>query len=352
MINDKIQNQNAGDNSSNVQAQVINVNGLSYSEVREIVNDLFAMNFTKMKEEAWQIARSRAEDFLIDFLSKTKNNTNILNEFRNPGMQDAFYNAQKEFAKVGDFPLKETLVNLLIKRASVNQRDMMQLVLTEALDVAPKLTMQQMDILTLCFLIKNTIALGLKDLNGFIHSFENGICPFVESVSSNHNQYSYLEYHGCGSVRNQGIARMPALESTLLDSYIGYLNNGFTKEDLNEEFGQINICAKLIIPCHHNSEKLQIAAINYQDLDEKLVRFSVENDSRIHYRRLLENNQMNSTQIRNFLCEKIPSLFHLFTTWNNSNIQHFNMSPVGIAIAAANYERKVGDVLNLPDWVN
>jgi hypothetical protein len=103
MINDKNQKQESGDNSVNLQAQVIKFNrGLSTGEVRDLVKELFEENFIIMKREAAEIARTRAEEITEQFLNKaSEKGPELLNEFRNPGMQDTFFTAQRNMPNRG-----------------------------------------------------------------------------------------------------------------------------------------------------------------------------------------------------------------------------------------------------------
>ena len=143
MMKDK--KQEGGDGSSNIQAENVNVyNGITYKDAKEIALDVFNSNFIRLKSEAAQIAAERAEEIT----EKNEKSPESLEEFKNPAMQDALFQTQKEYAKSGDEELGNLLVDILVDRAKTQERNMLQLVLDESLLVAPKLTVEHFDLLT------------------------------------------------------------------------------------------------------------------------------------------------------------------------------------------------------------
>jgi hypothetical protein len=74
MIKDKVQKQESGDDSTNLQAQSIVVNqGISYSDAKDIALDVYKSNFLQLSQDAAQVARERAEEITDNFLDKLKN---------------------------------------------------------------------------------------------------------------------------------------------------------------------------------------------------------------------------------------------------------------------------------------
>jgi hypothetical protein len=63
------QNVRAGDRSLNVQIDTVHY-GLSYSDAREMMLDLFKENFPKLQEEAIATVIARSEEITDQFLRK------------------------------------------------------------------------------------------------------------------------------------------------------------------------------------------------------------------------------------------------------------------------------------------
>ena len=153
-MKDENQNQKGGDYSSNIQAKNIVINtGISVSEAREIALDIFKSNFIALSNEAADIATERATSFSKKFLEDLyKENESASSQFQSPAMQMALLTAQREYAKSGDEAIGDSLCNLLISRANETERSLKQLATEEAINIVPKLTKKQLDILTLNFL--------------------------------------------------------------------------------------------------------------------------------------------------------------------------------------------------------
>ena len=196
MINDKNKTQEGGDGSSNIQAENVNVyNGLSYQDVKDIATDIFKANFLSLKDEAAQIATERAEEISEKILGKIEAiNPGALEEFAQPAMQDALFTAQKEYAKSGDKELGDLLVDIIVDRAEVSQRNMLQIVLDESLHIAPKLTIGQLDTLTLLFLLIRTRRLNVRNFEELKAYYLTHVLPFVDNLLQDHEHYNYLEY--------------------------------------------------------------------------------------------------------------------------------------------------------------
>jgi hypothetical protein len=104
MISDKVQKQQGGDSSTNLQGKSIVIHqGISYSDAKEIALDVYRANFLQLSQDAAELARDRAEELTDNFLVKLKEeNEAAVSEMSTPGMQAAIYEAQKQYAKTGD----------------------------------------------------------------------------------------------------------------------------------------------------------------------------------------------------------------------------------------------------------
>ena len=142
----KEQSQTSGDKSLNIQGEDVTLNlGVNYSEARQIALDVFEANFYKLSPIAGNIARERASELIDDFLGKLaqKNPLGIENT-KDPDVQYAIFTAQREYARSGDKDLSDILVDILVDRISQKERSILQIVLNEALQVAPKLILHQL----------------------------------------------------------------------------------------------------------------------------------------------------------------------------------------------------------------
>lgn len=202
MLNDKVFKQEGGDKSTNLQGQTIVINnGITYEDAKGIALDVFKSNYLKLSTKAANIAKQRAEELVDDYLQQMMaRKPEAINTMEGPGMQYAIFSAQKEYAKTGDKNLSDMLVDILVDRASIPERNLKQIVLDESLLVVPKLTTSQIDIITLIFILRHTQndgVVNLPILKDYLIQFLN---PFIYTLSKEDSLYQHIEYTGCGTV--------------------------------------------------------------------------------------------------------------------------------------------------------
>ena len=201
MLNDQIQKQEAGDGSTNLQGQSIIVNqGISYSDAKEIALDVFKANSLELSQEAAVIAATRSEKLSNDFLQKlNEQHQEAIKSLNQPAMQMALFDAQKAYVNTGDENLESLLVDILVERATEENRTIKQITLDESLKVAPKLTSEQFDVLTINFLMSKTTNNDVLSLDTLKEYLEKYIIPFIANITADSSCYEHLAYAGCGS---------------------------------------------------------------------------------------------------------------------------------------------------------
>lgn len=352
MINDKNKKQKGGDGSSNIQAENVNVynTGITYSDAKEIALDVFKTNFIQLKNEAAQIATERAEEITENIL-KTLNDKHpeSLKEFEQPAMQDALFTAQKEYAKSGNKDLGDLLVDIIVDRANVSKRNMLQIVLDESLTIASKLTVEQLDTLTLNFLLTRTRQMGIRNYIDFQNYLNTNIFPFVDNLITDKEHYNYLEYLRCGHIRTGNYGQ---LENNLRKTYKGFFSKGFTNEEFDKEFEENKPnTLDLIIPCFHDNTKLQIGVLDDEILDQQMTERGFEDEQKKKLKAFFNKTTLTQNEIKEKLVAFNPKMQKVFDVWKNSYFNKFELSHVGIAIAHANYRRRTGETMNLSIWI-
>lgn len=351
MINDKNLKQEGGNKSTNLQGQNVNIyNGISYSDAKEIFNDLFKSNFLQLKLEAADVAQQRAEEITNKFFNDLNaKSPQSIEEFKEPAMQDALFTAQKEYAKSGDSDLGDLLVDILVDRAQTNTRNMLQLVLDESLKIAPSLTVQQLDTLSLNFLLIRTRSTGITDFNGLAQMIKRDIEPFVDNLLSDNNQYNYLEFHRCGHVRTGNYGN---LETNWIKTYKGLFSKGISLEDIGKILEGENNFPSLIIPCLHNKTLFQLSVMDEEVLEQEMNKLNVPDELKPKYKKVFNQSTMNGNEVKELLIKTNPCMEKIFEIWSSSRFNKFELSSVGIAIAHANYRRRTGNTLDLSIWIN
>lgn len=350
MINDKNLKQEGGEKSTNFQGQVVNVhNGITYSDAKEIALDVFNSNFIRLKREAAQIASERAEEITEKIIKKLNDaNPKSLEEFRNPAMQDALFKTQKEYAKSGDKELGDLLVDILIDRANTPLRNMVQLVLDESLAIAPKLTIEQLDILTLNFILVQTVNKTIINLSTFKKYIDESIIPFTENLTIERTTFNYIEYLGCGHIR---VGDYGNLEDNFKRKYKAIFSKGFSKEEFETEVGSFEDYEKFTMPCLHDDTKHQIITMDELLLIEKMNTSNLEKEIQNKLIAFFTKTTFSNPELKQYLLSVNSKMENVFNVWEKSLIKKLELSSVGVAIAHANYRRKTGVTLDLSQWI-
>lgn len=344
--------QESGEDSVNIQGITgknvsVSINGISYSEARLIAQDVFDANFYKLSSEANQIAHKRAEELIDDFLKKlSANKPDNLFAVKNPDMQFMIYSAQKEYARSGDKALEEMLVDVLLERAKVNERNLKQIVLNESLNVIPKLTSNQLDTLSLIFILKYTRNFGVVNLQSFYEYMNTYIVPFIVGLSDELSCYQHLEFAGCGTIQvteNQ-------IQEILKSTYWGLFCKGFSIEQFKQAT-KLPQAVNLLTNCLHDHSLYQINAIDINVInkigtDMGLIKEDIEKIKDFQNKYMMTNDE-----IKNISIKANSEVLKLYDIWSNSAMKNMTLTSVGIAIAQANIRRRTNISFDLGVWI-
>jgi hypothetical protein len=345
------QSQKVGDNSTSIQAggNVKITQGVSYSEAKEIALDVFKSNFYQLSEEAAQVAKQRAEELTDAFLVKImEQSPDSLKSMNQPDMQYALFTAQKEFARNGDKDLFEMLVDLLVERSTTKNRSLKQIVLNESLEVASKLTIQQINTLSIALLIKHSITSYTHDIKSYTLYINKFYVPFITNLSDHESDYQHLEYSGCAIIRG-GVMD---LVERFRDAYPGLFTKGFTKEEISEVINLQEVNPLFIRQALHDPGNIQISVTSKNGFSEFCNGYHIVDNNIIRQLEMLQTKRLlANSEVATFLKSLHPSMEDLFNVWEQSSLKSISLTSVGIAIGNANIKRQTGTGLDLEIWI-
>jgi hypothetical protein len=344
------QEQRSGDHSTNIQAgELVIHQGLSYSEVREVALDVFRANFYELAGRAQDIARTRAEEITEDFLKRLQQeNPKGFSKAEDPDFQHALFTVQKEYARTGDKDLGDLLVDLLVDRSKQDQRDILQIVLNESLNTAPKLTDAQLAVLAIIFLFKYTQNQGIGNHQMLGEYFDRNVLPFTTKLVKNDSCYQHLEFTGCGSIQISEIS----LENILEHTYQGQFLKGFDHSEITNRGISVGYDQRFFMPCLNDPAKLQVRANNKELLENNLETNGINPEDKRKIVELFDANKMSHAEIREKCIGIRPFMEPAFDTWANSPMKSFTLTSVGMAIGHANIKRLTGEFATLSIWIN
>lgn len=309
---------------------VVTVNqGLSYADVHSIAVDVFKANFMELKGNAMELARQRFEEITEQYLQKLQKEFPAgLQQAESPAFQDALFNVQKEYAKTGDVDLGALLVNLLVDRTRHENRDLMQLVLTEALNTAPKITKQQLDLLSIIFFLKRAQAYP-ADHEGLGALFKMFLEPFSTQVKASEANFSYLEFTGCGST-----SMLQANLGAIFENFYGGLfRKGLHPDQLNGIDFPAGISFK---QCLNDPTKVQFAALNWAQIETVCNASGVDDATKNTIKGLFDNGKMSEGEVQEIVVRHASFMQVFFETWNATPMMQFNLTSVGVALGHSN----------------
>ncbi|MEN3787533.1 LPO_1073/Vpar_1526 family protein [Aeromonas veronii] len=356
MINDQVQKQQGGDSSTNLQGQSIVINqGISYSDARDIALDVYKLNFLKLSQDAAELARSRAEEITDSFLKELQaTNEAALIQMKQPAMQAALFEAQKQYAKSGDEELEHMLVDILVQRASTPERNTKQIVLDEALEVACKLTNEQLNILSLNFALTRLSRGNINSPDSFINYINNELLVFTNPNDDYHESwFEHLAYSGCVTLLDSSwYKEIPEL---MLNYYPAIFQKGFDQEEFEAFVGKpISQFGSLLMQCFHAVNLYQFNLMSEELLAEKANKIGIEAETVNNLKGLFKNKLMSQVEIKEWLLMKAPGLSVLLNNWGggDNKLSKLQLTSVGIALAQANYKKKVKDInFDLGIWI-
>lgn len=347
MINKHNQKQDGGDESTNLQAQMITINqGISYSDAKEIAIDVFKNNFLELSKSAFEKAEARASELIDNFIEKIKcEKPESIKSVETPSMQYALFSAQKEYAKTGDKDLGDILVDLLVERADKEERSLIQIVLDESIEVSSKLTNPQFDVLSLVFLLKYTMNHNLGNLEKFKNYILKYLVPFCDNLTQENSCYQHLEYSRCAS-----ILVGPQIGEVFRENYKGLFQKGHTIEQLNQNLGEYSNIPDLFIPCLRDQNLIQVKAYNDKFLDDLLESKDIPLGDKSKIKTLFSSNILSDNEIQDYIKSIHPKIEQLVKVWNETMYQ-VNLTSVGIALGRANIKRKTNIDIDLKIWI-
>ncbi|MED1603658.1 LPO_1073/Vpar_1526 family protein [Alkalihalophilus marmarensis] len=221
------QNQKVESNSTAYQAggDIHVTHGVRYEQVKEIALDIFKSNFYDLGEKVEKLVNERAEEFINKYLDKLQATApENLENTQDPDVRYVIYEAQKSHARRGDQEVADLMVDLLVSRTKIKDKNLLQLVCNEALGVMPKLTLKQIDILTTLFLM-NYVNIKIFPVDQFYKI----VYLFTRDISRDEFAFQHLQYAGCISISIGSIDINKTLEQHYPGVNLHEVNAGYSE---------------------------------------------------------------------------------------------------------------------------
>jgi len=248
-------------------------------------------------------------------------------------------------ARNDDEDLHKTLSKLIVTRVKENNIDIKRVVLNGAISTAGKLTLNQMKIITLSFLMKNTRFMSVRNWEGLKNNFEIKIKPFID-FSGTQSELLYLQYTGCGNVETLLTTDIVA---HLRATYGAVFVNSYTDEEIKGLNLPEEITKELFVRVDDRTIP-NVDGIN--ELRDFLKNKEVENSLIENAVSIYESKLPSQEDIKSEFEKEIGWTKQLFELFQSTTFNKLTLTSVGMAIALAFYEQQIGQALNMETWIN
>ena len=202
MLGDK-QEQTAEGGSTAIQAGGnVHYNGLSVAEVRDLCTLFLRDNFPQLQDEARQTAEQYVRDFASQLETRLVNDAAsiVLDKFREPDVQAAINDAVQASARKGAAANPVLLSTLISERVSKQSSDYKDIVISEAVNVIPKLTLPQIALLSFVHFAKSVAINGLSDIAALEPYGQIALRFSSPGFDLSDSQKQHIQYAGACSI--------------------------------------------------------------------------------------------------------------------------------------------------------
>lgn len=355
MIN--TQNQKAGDNSQQFQAQQMVVNvGIDEKRAREIYQEMNLQLRKDYSDEALNIAISRVSEFESKLMPKMEKVEGALEVFADPSFQLLLVEAQKTAASTERSADYDLLSELLIHRFQVGENRIIRAGINRAVEIVDEVSDDALLGLTIFHAVTtitpntSNIFKGLDILDELFKKL------FYCDLPSGHEWLDHLEI--LNTVRINNLMQLPKIEQIYSNSLSDYISLGIAKASENFTQAQTiirenNLPQQILVEHALNNDFVRLDMLkkdlnglcvieNYGTPYSQSTPFSEDQKHAVEQLYLLydqnpEQKQKNCTAFMNEWSKR-PNLQKLRTWWDNLNVS-FTTTSVGSVLAHSNLQR-------------
>lgn len=337
---------------------------ITYSDARQIAQDVFDANFFRLSADAQELVKSRVKEFNENLLSGlSASNVNAFNAAGEPDFQYNLFESQKTYVRSGNTETKDLLIELLVAKATSSRDSLLGVSQNEAINIIPKLIPAHFDTLSLIFVVKYLKVFPQETIDSYIRNFNKHIKPLIGHLPSSEKFYRYLEEVGCVFFTKniyQGEYKLDkSLGSQFNKDELAFLIDGGAIipelfESSKEEKEIFQLIHKLgwqppseggpggerriFLEKDEIRKKLETNGFSGEKL-EKLVK----EYSRYSY------SQNSHRIIEDFIRSSAPTIETLHGFWHF--IMKYDLTSAGLVIALSNLKRHTGEVYNIHKWI-
>lgn len=336
-----------------VKTQIGQVNiqqGLTYSEAKDLVISVVDQKLISFKDEAKAIYDQRTDEFKKLLTDKIKNlPEEEIAKLKEPDTQLTLVEAAKISGRKQNEELRNLLANLVVSRIKndkTGKEELKNIVYNEAISTINKLTVDQLKIITLCYLLRYTSYGGIISWDTFKIYLNTYIKPFL-GFKNTDAEFQHLEYAGCGSI---GIGSWDLL-NIYRHQYSFLFFNLVEKKEI-DDLKLTDDIKTVAVKLDTKEDKYFLRFKNKTDLKNYLKEKQVDDETTNKLTSIYEGHIKNNDEIKKKIEEETDIGKELTSILEKSALNHLSLTSVGIAIGASYFEQVVGEKIDINLWIN
>ena len=350
----EISNQKSGDDSTNLQAGrdiVVNTgNSVALYSIEEVAKQLLGSVFGELPDDTKKQIEANQKSYfqaLSENLGKIiKQNDDLQKVISSPDFQYISKTATISASRSSSAELHKNLSSLITQRINNDDEDLKRIVYDEAISTIGKLTIDQLKIITLCYLLKYTSYGGIVSWEAYKKYLDTLIKPFLGFKNTN-AEFQHIEYAGCGSI---GIGSWDVINIHKQQYSFLFLN--LTEKEQIDTLTLSDEIKKEIVALDSKEDKYFIRFKNKTELENYLKGKNIDEETTKKLVSIYESHIKNDEEIKKKMSEETGTGKELVELWEKSNIKHLSLTSVGIAIGASYFEQTTGEKIDISIWIN
>jgi len=346
--------QKAGDDSINLQAGgdivVNNTKSVALYSIEEVAKQLMGSVFGELPDDTkGQIEVNQKSYFqaLSDNLGKIiKQNDDLKKVISSPDFQYISKTATISASRSSSVELHKNLSSLITQRINNDDEDLKKIVYDEAISTIGKLTVDQLKIVTLCYILSYTSYGGIVSWGSYEAYLNTQIKPFLSFKNTN-AEFQHIQYAGCGSI-DMG-------NRDLINAHRQQYSFLFLNLIEKEQIDNLALSDKIkteIIALDGKEDKYFIRFKNKNELEKYLKENKVDDEILNKLVGIYEGHIKNNGEIKKKIIEETSIGRELLDLWEKSALTHLSLTSVGIAIGASYFEQITGQKIDINIWIN
>lgn len=325
---------------------VQNIGITSVFEIEHLVEILFKKNFPQLQGISEKTALESAEKYWKKLTEKSKSRLSAedIKKFAEPDVQYMLTKTVIEAGRKDDDELRENLSSLMVDRIKNSEHNLKRLVYNEAIETLPKLTQDELKIITLCFILKyakwNNVV-TLEDLEKNIIRLK----PLINFNNTN-AEFQHIAYTGCGE---SGIGSW-SYSKIVQDAYPELSNMTIPEGQLSIHHIPEYVKNELFEKSGDSAYEFKIT--EKRQLEDYLNSKNLETVTKNSILTEFDQAKNRAVQSTADLLNSLQPIQEITTLISDSTLKHLSLTSVGIVIGAMYYEGITNEKIDIDIWIN